>query len=720
MKFRSFTLSILVLFGISVDNSVSAQEKLVWTEVGNGVWKVSVGKPENYNLLSASGVKPEIAALQKMQKTELVSAKAEIFANIQDGKTYLRFPLQKREQIYGFGLNFQTIHQRGRILRLHTDHYGNTDNGRTHAPVPFFVSSNGYGIFINSARYLDVYAGSAVRKDSKNPPKIQDRNTDKNWSARPYSDAVEILIPANGVEFYVFGGPGPLEVVKRFNLFNGGGCLPPRWGLGFTQRVERLYNAEQVKNEAQAFADQHFPLDFIGLEPGWQSKSYPCTFEWDNTRFPNPALLVKELGQMGVRLNLWTNPYVSPEASIYPKIAPFTGSHSVWVGAVPDLLKPEARDILFSKFKKDHIDIGISGYKIDEVDGGDSYLWPDVATFPSGISAEQMRQTYGVLMQKYSTELFHLKNSRTYGLIRASNAGGVSFPYVIYNDNYSHQDFITGLINSGFSGVLWTPEVRASKTSEEWLRRMQTVCFSPMAMINAWASATKPWSFPDVADKVKEVALLRMQMMPYWYSEFAKYHFEGTPPFRAMNLETGFFIENKIEKANSSLEENPYEEAVSKEIKDQYMAGEYLLVAPFFTGQTSRKVVLPKGKWFDFYTGKFAGDGEVITVGSNLGNIPVYVKDGGIIPMMPPLLHAPKAGEKVDLEIRYYGQKNAKYQLYDDDGESYNYEKGEYSWREVTVEKQADGKYFGKISAPVAGKPNTIGKVSWSFMTKDN
>ncbi|MFC0185081.1 hypothetical protein ACFFJX_22320 [Pseudarcicella hirudinis] len=100
MKFRSFTLSILVLFGISVDNSVSAQEKLVWTEVGNGVWKVSVGKPENYNLLSASGVKPEIAALQKMQKTELVSAKAGIFANIQDGKTYLRFPLQRRTDLW--------------------------------------------------------------------------------------------------------------------------------------------------------------------------------------------------------------------------------------------------------------------------------------------------------------------------------------------------------------------------------------------------------------------------------------------------------------------------------------------------------------------------------------------------------------------------------------------------------------------------------------------
>src|SRR5690606_5605551 len=103
--------------------------------------------------------------------------------------------------------------------------------------------------------------------------------------------------------------------------------------------------------------------------------------------------------------------------------------------------------------------------------------------------------------------------------------GGVRFPYVIYNDNYNHREFITALINSSFAGVLWTPEARASKTGEEWLRRMQTVVFSPMAMINAWASGTKFWSFPEVAGQVKEMALLRMRMMPYWYSEFAKYHF---------------------------------------------------------------------------------------------------------------------------------------------------------------------------------------------------
>jgi len=709
--------NLFAVFLLFVSANAATAQSITWSEIEPGVWKGIAGKPEIYNLLTASGATPYESGLQQMGQAAFPLPQQEIAAILADGKTSLRFPLEKEEQLYGFGLNFQTIHQRGKILQLHVDHYGGKDNGRTHAPTPFYVSSKGYGIFINSARYLQVYAGSGVRKDSKNPPQVKDRNTDKTWEARPYSDAVEILVPAAGVEVYVFAGPGPLNAVRRFNLFNGGGCLPPRWGLGFTQRLQKMSTEEDVKKEATAFREKGYPLDFIGLEPGWQSRSYPCTFTWDKTRFPDPSKFVKEMLDSGIRINLWTNPYVSPEAPFFKQISPYTGSHTVWAGLVPDLTMPEARKLFFDQLQKDQVDIGVSGYKIDEVDGYDSYLWPDVATFPSGISAEQMRQTFGLLLQRYSTDLYHARNQRTFGLVRGSNGGGASFPYVIYNDYYNHEDFITALINSGFSGVLWTPEVRASKSGEEWLRRFQTVVFSPMAMINAWASGTKPWSYPEVADQVRRMALLRMQMIPYWYTEFAKYHFEGTPPFRAMNLEEGFITEIKKAKANDDPEAYSYEEASAKEVKDQYMAGEYLLVAPLFTGQKTRKVILPKGKWYDFYTGEYTGDGQVITVTPGLDKIPVYVKDGAIIPMMPSSLHAPGAGGKTPLEIRHYGEKPGVYRLYDDDGETYDYEKGRYTWRVVTVTKDKKGQWQGTVSAPEKGKPNTVGPVTWKFMS---
>ena len=698
-----------------------AKAQIAWQQVEPGVWKGVVGTPEEYSLLGVAGVTPQKEGFARLPEVALPELANEIVGSIQDGKTSLRIPLQRKEQLYGFGLNFQSVHQRGKILNLHVDHYGGRDNGRTHAPVPFYISSSGYGVLINSARYLTVYAGSGARKDSPNAPVAKDRNMDKTWTSAPYSDAVSILVPAPGAEIYLFAGPTPMDVIRRYNLLCGGGTLPPRWGLGFTQRTKKLYTAEDVKNEADEFEQRGFPLDFIGLEPGWQSKAYPCTFEWDVTRYPDPAGFVKEMLAKGVRINLWTNPYVSPDSKIYKEMYSVSGSHTVWCGIVPDLAGEKARKIWMDKLEQEHVNIGVSGYKVDEVDGYDRYVWPDVATFPSGVAAEQMRQTYGLWVQRTTAELYKKRNQRTFGLVRASNAGATSFPYVIYNDYYSHPDFITALINSGFSGVLWTPEVRSSSSSEDWLRRFQSVVFSPMAMINAWASGTKPWTFPEVENQIKEYAMLRMQMMPYWYSEFARYHFDGIPPFRAMNLEPGFIPEQgttaKLSDAN--LEENPYLEAVSKEIKDQYMAGEYLLVAPMFKGQKERTVVLPKVDWYDFYTGKYVGNGEKITVTPGLDRIPVYVKDGAVLPFMEARLHAPKAGEKVNLEIRHYGKADGSYRLYDDDGETFDYEKGAYSWRDITVTRDKKGKLKGAISKAEKGKPNSIANVTWKFMTKE-
>lgn len=712
---------ILIVGAMALLVLCPAKAQIAWQQVEPGVWKGVVGTPEEYSLLGVAGVAPQKEGFARLPEVTLPELANEIVGSIQDGKTSLRIPLQRKEQLYGFGLNFQTVHQRGKILNLHVDHYGGRDNGRTHAPVPFYISSSGYGVLINSARYLTVYAGSGARKDSPNAPVAKDRNLDKTWTSAPYSDAVSILVPAPGAEIYLFAGPTPMDVIRRYNLLCGGGTLPPRWGLGFTQRTKKLYTAEDVKNEADEFEQRGFPLDFIGLEPGWQSKAYPCTFEWDATRYPDPAGFVKDMLAKGVRINLWTNPYVSPDSKIYKEMYPVSGSHTVWCGIVPDLAGEKARKIWMDKLEQEHVNIGVSGYKVDEVDGYDRYVWPDVATFPSGIAAEQMRQTYGLWVQRTTAELYKKRNQRTFGLVRASNAGATSFPYVIYNDYYSHPDFITALINSGFSGVLWTPEVRSSSSSEDWLRRFQSVVFSPMAMINAWASGTKPWTFPEVENQIKEYAMLRMQMMPYWYSEFARYHFDGIPPFRAMNLEPGFNPEQgaTAKLSDAHLEDNPYLEAVSKEIKDQYMAGEYLLVAPMFKGQKERTVVLPKGDWYDFYTGKYVGNGEKITVTPGLDRIPVYVKDGAILPFMEARLHAPKAGEKVNLEIRHYGKADGAYRLYDDDGETFDYEKGAYSWRDITVTRDKKGKLKGAISKAEKGKPNSIANVTWKFMTEE-
>ena len=371
--------------------------------------------------------------------------------------------------------------------------------------MPFYVSSAGYGVLIDAARYVTVYAGTAVRRDSKHPPVVRDRNLDRRWSSQPTSDAVEVLVPAAGATIYVFAGPTPLDAVRRYNLYSGGGVLPPKWGLGFLHRVPTLFTAQQAADEVAQFASRGYPLDVLGLEPGWQSASYPGTFVWDRTRFPDPDAFLAGMKRAGVRVNLWMNPYVAPSSPLYASFAPRSGSHTVWTGIVPDITLPAVRTQLLEHFDRELVSRGVSGYKVDETDGYDRWLWPDHATFPSGLSGEQMRQVYGLAFQRATLDAFRARDQRTYGLVRASNAGAAPFPYVLYNDSYGHQEFITALASSGFIGVLWTPEVRSSRTGEEWLRRMQSVCFSPLAMLNAWSDGTKPWSFPEVADQVREV-----------------------------------------------------------------------------------------------------------------------------------------------------------------------------------------------------------------------
>src|SRR5690349_18976454 len=566
---------------------------LRWTEVATGVWRAEAGVPERVSLLGIAGGQPQRDALARIGNASFPLERAEIRAQRIDGKVVLRLPLGAREQLYGLGLNFRALQQRGSVKELHVDHFGGTDNGRTHAPVPFYVSSAGYGVLIDAARYVTVYAGTAVRKDAAHPPVVRDRNLDKQWSAQPLSDAVEVLVPASGATVYLFAGPSPLDAVRRYNLYSGGGVLPPKWGLGFLHRVPTLFTAQQAAEEVAQFASRDYPLDVLGLEPGWQSASYPGTFVWDRTRFPDPDAFLAGMKSAGVRVNLWMNPYVAPTSPLYPALAPLSGSHTVWTGIVPDFTLPAVRTAVLAHFDRELVRRGVSGYKLDEVDGYDRWLWPDHATFPSGLSGEQMRQVYGLAIQRATFDAFRARDQRTYGLVRASNAGAAPLPYVLYDDYYGHQEFITALASSSFIGVLWTPEVRSSRTSEEWLRRMQSVCFSPLAMLNAWSDGTKPWSFPDVADRVRDVMRLRIRLLPYLYSAFARYHFDGTPPVRAMALEPGFRLEQPASPGAVSSTDNPYALATQRDVRDQFMLGDALLVAPMFTGDTVRSVVLP-------------------------------------------------------------------------------------------------------------------------------
>ena len=196
---------------------------------------------------------------------------------------------------------------------------------------------------------------------------------------------------------------------------------------------------------------------------------------------------------------------------------------------------------------------------------------------------------------------------------------------------------------------------------------------------------------------------LRMRLMPYFYSAFARYYFDGTPPFRGMAMEIN----------NQEIDDLHF---ANLEKDDQYMAGDSMLIAPLFTGQSSREVFLPKGVWCDFETGEQFAGGQIINISAGLEKLPIFVREGGIIPMMPVMPHAPKTGEAVPLEILHYGNKSGSFKLYDDDGETFDYEKGDYRWLTLEVKVSEDGTRHGTISKVDDGWVSSYGEVTWKFM----
>lgn len=639
-----------------------------------GIWKISLNHPEDEGLLALTGRQADNTLIHDGE-CSLAAAHIE-WEQVRE-RFVLRIPLDPAERLYGLGLSFHKMTLNHGVRHLRVDHYGGSDNGRTHAPVPFYVSDAGYGVFVDTAENISFYMGGAVRVDAKNPPPERNRSRDDQWRSAQDACYVEASFVGTGVNVYLFAGDTMRRVVALFNRLCGGGCLPPKWGLGFWHRMHIRHDEKAVEEELNEFSMHGLHVDVVGLEPGWQSNSYPCSLAWDRCRFPDPEGFVEQLRKAGTRVNLWENMYISRKSDIYEKILPLSGSHQVWGGAVPDVTLNAALEILRRQHEAQRA--GISGYKLDECDGYDQWLWPDHARFPSGHSATAIRNVYGVRLQRMLNEMFNDQGERTYGLVRATNAGASALPFCLYNDCYDFTQFLTGLATAGFSGVLWVPEVRDAAGAEEWVRRFQLSALSPMLMLNAWASGAKPWKFPEVEAIIADIIRFRHALLPYLYNAFSLYHREGVPPFRPLVMDYASMRGGeKTESGKLDDTNNPYEQRDIAEVVDQFLIGEYLMAAPMMPGQKERDLVLPPGQWYDFHTGE-AMNGPAVRYACPLERIPLFVREGGMIPLLQP---------DGSLLVRCYGERGAC-TLYDDDGETMNYELGQYALLQLSFVRTA-------------------------------
>ena len=660
-------------------------------QIAKGIWKIVLGEPEEFT--------PEHFRQFPVRTEEIEHIPVSRECGVSEGKIQWKkakrgitvtFPMETQEDIYGFGLQLQGFDQAGRrrYLKVNSDPAANT--GESHAPVPFYISSAGYGLFVNTFRYTTFLCGTNSERGQSSGMTAENEVHEEFSEAAIYAlkrakeeRKIIIDIPAaEGVELYLFEGNIP-EVVQRYNLFSGGGCVPPMWGLGMWYRIYGGSDEKALEKLAEQFREEKLPMDVLGLEPGWHSHSYSCTYKWSYL-FPHPEEMIEKMSKQGYKLNLWEHLYVYPKAPFYKELVPYSGDYEVWNGLVPDFATKGASELFENYHRDTFVKKGIAGFKLDECDNSDynpsNWAFPDSTEFPSGMDGEQMHQAIGTLYQNLIYRIYRKENRRTYSQVRSSGALAAPLPFVLYSDLYDHKQFIRGVVNSGFSGLLWCPEVRDCANGDDLLRRLQTVVFSSHSLINSWRIPSPPWKQTDIEKNLagepmdiadyytaecRKLFELRMSLLPYLYNAFVEYSHSGKPPIRALVMDYP-------------------EDMAARMVDDEYLFGESMLVCPLtYEEGTSRKVYLPQGRWYNFFTGTAVEGGRTMETEAAYNEIPVFVKDGAIIPLAKPVMHVDK-DTVFEMKVKIFGEADGRFVLYEDDFATFDFEEKQ---KRIIIEK---------------------------------
>lgn len=675
-------LSTLLLGLTALGHAADAGQAPPLVPDGPGIWKVTLGAPEPFTPVYFRSHPPATEGLNALPEATPPFAAEDIRFSASARGCVVELPLANDEHLYGLGARQPALEITGRRINVQVTDNPDLPDGSGHGPVPFYVSTKGYGVFVDTLRYARFYCGNLARADGAGtagpgdgaPP--PDSTAELYKPRTPNEKSVVVDVPAaQGVDVYVFAGPTLLDAVRRYNLFSGGGCLPPMWGLGIYFRGYGKFGASDILALAHSFRERHIPCDVFGLEPGWHSQAYSCSFAWSPERWPDPAGFLAEMRGMNYQLNLWEHAFVHPTAPFHDAIRPYSGDYRVWDGLVPDFTLDGARRIFGDYHEAEFVRNGVTGFKLDECDNQPQHdkpwSFPELARFPSGLDGEQMHGLFGLAYQRTLFDVFKRNNIRTYGKVRATHALAAPMPFVLYSDGYEHRSYVRGILNSGFCGTLWQPEVRVAGSVLELYRRIETMIFSPQAVIDDWFMPHPSWhqiselknkagilmpERDEVEAKVRELFQLRMRLIPYFYSAFADYRARGTPPFRAL-------VTDYPDDANTYG------------VDDEYLAGESLLVAPLFGDDTSRKVYLPAGAWYCFWTHARYEGGREHKIEMPPERIPLFVKEGALLPLADPVEYVTPE-TKFALTVLAFGAPCRPFTLCEDDGVSWDFEQG--------------------------------------------
>ena len=564
------------------------------------------------------------------------------------------------EHFYGLGLQFWRCDLRGTTRVMEMKQFFSAreeEDGRTHFVNPFFLSTAGYGIYLHSSAMSQFDLGQ--------------------HSPKEYS----FETPLGGLDYYFFAGPEFTKIVHSFSEVSGRMDLPPRYSLGLAYRgLEKNGTGEILLKAARIFRENAIPVDIVGTEPSWQTAR--GTHAWSPAFTTDPAAWVKSMQDLHLRVNLWErDEYKGDRQPGYEGCAAYSAKGEI--DSLADMTLQSARDGWFAGAKKIGFDIGCQGFKVDE---NDHWKPASGKTMPGGMRQELYSNLHPMLVQaNYHDQLKQHENKRYFGWSRGSFTGAQRYPVVGYTDAYDFQDYIRCTLNCAFWGAYFCPEYRA--TGDRSSERLQMMFFGPFAVDNEYISGAVPASSQG---KVNPTYLkydsLRYQLIPYIYSYYRQQNQTGIP----------FIRHTMMEFPNDS---------VSQEQDLQYFFGRDLLVAPLY--DNPRQVYLPEGIWIDYWSGKRYAGGRALDYKSENGDLPLFVRSGAVVPMQPAMAYVDE--KPLDpLTLLVTPGNSHGFALYEDDGISYDYEKGAYSETPMDVAMTGSRELevkLGAVRAPGSYRP---------------
>lgn len=598
-----------------------------------------------------------------------------------DTGVYQYMALDPNEHFYGLGIDrdAQSLDRRGKKVVMNNAMTSGYGGNTSDISGTFFTSTKGYGIYFDNTQQNAVFDMG---------------NEDSSY----YS-----FSSPNGdlVYYFLSGGPeGSLpNVIQNYASLTGTAPLPPKWALGYIQSKYGYRTWDETNNIVDTFRNKNIPVDGIVLDAYWAAANRYFDFTWSND-FAAPKEHMDALKQKGVKISTIVDPYVQVTAGNFNEgdqkgyfVKDASGKtiiYKAWYGdaGLIDFTNSEAAKWYTDQVKTLY-DAGVRGWWIDlneperETDGLRDQ-------FAAG-SAGEIRNVYALNEAKaFYDGQRRYTNDRVWSLARSGFSGIQRYGTTVWTgDVDSSWDALThnlqlGL-SSGLSGIPYftndTGGFRGSKPSDElYARWMQAAAFMPVFRAHGDDTSgngkREPWEYPSVEGIVKDTIKQRYRLLPYIYSAAKETQQNNTPIMRALVVD------------------HPSDPNVVN-LVDEWLFGQSLLVAPVHEqGAAQRNVYLPSGVWYEWNGNNvYSGGQTAANVAAPLDKIPLFVKEGSIIPLRPDENYV---GETADdnLTLKIYpltGGGTSRFTLYEDDGQTYGYESGNAATTDIQAEKNESG-----------------------------